>query len=235
MKIVSVLSVAMLVLLSSVSSFAQKKIKEGVVKFEMSTEGGDSPELAMLAGSTLDFYFTDDNQRMDMSMMGGMMRVQTFVPTSKPADAALFMDMMGQKMQIVELTEDDLANSNSFMNMDGVDSVTYDAADKKDIIGYPCYKARVKMKNGSSMTYYITEKIQPPVGVKTKNSGGLKGYPLEMSIDTGQGFEMVFKAKEIKTSVDKASFTAPEGYTKMTMEEFQKQMGGSLNLSPGGN
>lgn len=210
-------------------SFGQKKIKEGVVKFEMSTEGNDSPEMAMLGGSTLDFYFTSKMQRMDMSMMGGMMRVQTIVPNDKPEEAVILMDMMGQKMHITEVSEEDIANNNSFMNPDGMEKVTYDENDKKDIAGYPCYKATVKMSNGMDMTYYITEKIQAPTGLKKKDQSPLKGYPLEMTIDTGQGFQMVFKAKEVLDKVPDGTFATPEGYAKMTMEEFTKQMG-DLNL-----
>lgn len=208
----------------SVSTFAQKKIKEGVVKFEMSTDGQDDA-MAMLGGTTLDFYFNGKMQKMDMSMMGGLMRIQTIIPIENPKEAALLMDMMGQKYQIVELTEDDLNSSNNFMNMDEVNEVIYDEKDKKDIAGYPCYLAKVKMNNGMEMKYYITEKIQPPVGVKTKDQVKLKGYPLEMTIDTGQGIEMVFTAKEVSTQLEKGVFDIPEGYTKKTMEEFQKEMG----------
>jgi hypothetical protein len=208
----------------SLPTYAQKKIKEGVVKFEMKTDGADET-LAMLGGTTLDFYFNGKMQKMDMSMMGGMMRIQTIIPNDNPKDAALLMDMMGQKYHVVELTEEDLNGTNNFMNMDDVEEVTYDEKDKKDIAGYPCYRANVKMKNGMEMKYYITEKIQPPVGIKSKDQVKLKGYPLEMTIDTGQGLEMVFVAKEVSDKFEKSVFDIPEGYEKKTMEEFQKEMG----------
>ena len=233
-KIIQFSFVVLAVIAVATSAAAQKKIKEGVVKFEMSTEGNDSPEMAMMGGTTLDFYFTGKMQRMDMNMMGGLMRIQTIVPTDNPKDAAILMDMMGQKFQIIELSEEDINSSNSFMNMDNVESVTYDEKDKKDIAGYSCYRANVKMNNGTEMKYYITEKIQPPMGVKNKDQAMLKGYPLEMIIDTGQDFEMIFVAKEILKEVPKDTFKIPEGYTKKTMEEFEKEMG-DMNLSPGGN
>jgi hypothetical protein len=153
------------------------------------------------------------------------MRIQTIIPNDNPKDAALLMDMMGQKYHVVELTEEDLNGTNNFMNMDDVEEVTYDEKDKKDIAGYPCYRANVKMKNGMEMKYYITEKIQPPVGIKSKDQVKLKGYPLEMTIDTGQGLEMVFVAKEVSDKFEKSVFDIPEGYEKKTMEEFQKEMG----------
>ena len=194
------------------------------MKFEMSTDGADET-MAMLGGTTLDFYFNGKTQKMDMNMMGGLMRIQTIVPIGNPKDATILMDMMGQKYQIVELTEDDINGSNNFMNMDDVDEVIYDEKDKKEIAGYSCYKGKVKMNGGMEMKYYITEKIQPPMGVKTKDQVKLKGYPLEMIIDTGQGMEMVFTAKEVSDKLDKDAFDIPEGYDKKTMEEFQKEMG----------
>lgn len=232
-KIIQISLVCLAVLTIATAAEAQKKIKEGVVKFEMSTDGNDSPELAMMGNMTLDFYFTGNMQRMDMNMMGGMMRIQTIVPVEKPEEAAILMDMMGQKFQLVELSEEDINGSNSFMNMDNVSNVTYDEKDKKEIAGYPCYRADLKMDNGISMQYYITEKIQPPLGLKKKDQPVLKGYPLEMTINTGQDFDMVFVAKEILKDVPKDSFKIPDGYTKKTMEEFEKEMG-NMGM-PGGN
>ena len=230
MKKILNLSLLLLTILAFTSTaFGQKKIKEGVVKFEMSADGNSSPEMAMLGGSTLDFYFTDAKQRMDMSMMGGMMKIQTIVPVKSPKDAAILMEMLGQKVQIVDLSEEDLTGSYNMMNVDDISNVTYDESDKKEILGYSCYKATVKMENGVTMKYYITEKIQPPVGVKSKDQKvGLKGYPLEMIIDTGQGMEMVFKAKEVSKDLPQDAFAIPEGYKKMTMKEFEEMTGGML-------
>ncbi len=212
------------------NAFGQKKLKEGVVKFELSTDGEDaSPEMAMLGGSTLDFYFTAEKQKMVMNMMGGMMQIQTIVPIGSPKDAAILMDMLGQKIQLIGLSEDDLSGNYNMMNVDGIKNVTYDEKDKKEILGYPCYKASVKMDNDLNMTYYITEKIQPPTGMKGKAQNvGLKGYPLEMIIDTGQGMKMVFKATEVLKDVPKETFAVPDGYQKMTMEEFTEMTGGMM-------
>ncbi len=217
------------VLAISNPAFSQKKIKKGVVKFEMNMDamGGDSPEMAMLGSTSLDFYFNGDMQKMDMSMMSGMMRIQTIIPTDNPKEAAILMDMMGQKIQITQLDEDALLETNNFMNVDGIKEIAYDKDDAKEIAGYKCYAAKLKMENGTNMKYYITEKIQPPSSIRKNDKVSLKGYPLEMVIDTGQGMEMTFTAKEVAGEFDEEVFKVAEGeYTKMTMEEFEKQMGG---------
>ncbi|TAK34477.1 MAG: DUF4412 domain-containing protein [Saprospiraceae bacterium] len=227
-------SLLLLGLTATMSCFAQKQIKEGSIKFELADMGSDAPEMAMMNGTKMDFYFTKEIQRMDMNMMGGMMRIQVFVPATKPADGTILMDVMGQKFQLTNLTEDDLINSNNMLNTDGIESVVYDEKDTKTVAGYPCYRADVKMSTGMSATYYICEKIQPPMQVKKDAKNQLKGFPLELSIDTGMGVSMKFEAKEVVKGVSKEEITVnAEGYTKKTMEEFQKEMGG-LNIG-GGN
>lgn len=225
MKKILNLSLLLLAILAfSQSASAQKKIKEGSVKFELDTDQmGDSPEMAMLGGTTLDFYFSAEKQRMEMNMMGGMMKIQTIVPVKSPKDAAIFMDMLGQKIQLVGLSEDDLKGNYNMMDVDNISSVTYDEKDKKEIAGYPCYKATLNMSNGMTAVYYITEKIQPPVSLKGKKDAvQLKGYPLEMVIEAGQGIKMVFKAKEVSDKLPENVFAIPEGYQKMTMAEFEE-------------
>lgn len=225
-KIFQISILAMAFLSLAATTFAQKKIKEGVVKFELNMdEMGDNPEMAMLGSMSLDFYFTEKMNKMAMSMMSGMMTIQTIFPTDKPADGSILMDMLGQKIQIVEMSEEELSQSNSMMNLDNMEKVEYDEKDTKEIVGYKCYRAVVTTKEGQTMKYYITEKIQPPVGVKQKKADVLKGYPLEMEIDTGQGMVMKFVASEVLDSVSEDVFKVPDGYTKMTMEEFEKQMG----------
>lgn len=225
MKRIFQLSLLFVVLFAySNESFAQKKIKEGYVVFTLDTKNNDSPELAMMGKATLSFYFTDKRQKMIMDMMGGMMKVQTFTSTDESIEPTIFMDMMGQQIQLVEIDDQEASNTNNFMNMENVADISYDEKNRKDIVGYDCYKAVVKTKDGQVMQYYITEKIFPPT---SKGNAGtvLKGYPLEMTIDTGQGMLMTFVATEVSKKLEDSDFDFPTGYKKMTMEEFEKTMG----------
>ena len=59
---------------------------------------------------------------------------------------------------------------------------------------------------------------------------GLNVFPLEYSIENA-GIAMIFSAQEFKTKVESDAFDIPsEGYTEMTLEEFEKQMGGMGGL-----
>lgn len=206
---------------------AQKKIKTGFVKFEMNLdeENTDDSALGMMAGTTLDFYFSDEAQRMDMIMMSGMMKIQTIIPIKDPSKGAVFMDMMGQKIQLTELAEDDLSKNNNFMNLANAQEIVYDKKDKKNILGYSCYKANIKNNDGSEIAYYITEKIKAPFTLRAKKENRLKGYPLEIITPDNAGASIIFTATEVSKKLEKDTFTFPEGYTKMNMEEFEKQMG----------
>lgn len=225
-KLIPMALMAFVLLAFSTSTYAQKKIKEGMVKFEMKVDGAEAaPEMAMMGNTTLNFYFTKNHQMMDMSMMAGMMRIQTFIPTEKPEDGTILMDMLGQKIQIIDMEKEQLSESNNFMNLDNLAKIEYDESDKKEIAGYKCYRATVTTNDGAEMKYYITEKITPPIGIDQKGKENLKGYPLLMEIDAGQGMVMVFEAIEVSDNVPDDTFSVPEGYEKMTMEEFEKSMG----------
>jgi hypothetical protein len=200
-------------------------MKSGVISYELAKDAAAGSEMDMLGGMNLSIAFDDKMQKMDMNMMGGLIRVQTIFSIESVKDGVLLMDMMGQKIQIVELTEEELAKSNTFMVAEGAE-VKYDEKDTKEIAGYKCYRAIMKTEDGNEIKYYITDKIRPPASPKkSKDMVGLKGFPLEMTIDA-QGFVMTFSAKEVSEKVSDDLFITPEGYTKMTMAEFEKQMGG---------
>lgn len=204
--------------------YSQKRIKKGVVKFDIKISENDSLKgVTFMDGATLDFYFNDSKQRTDMKMLNGMVRIQTIVSLADPSDVTLLMDMMGQKDQIIDLNKEDAGQYNSFMNMSNAEQVIYDKKDRKKIIGYSCYLAKVKTKDGSWTSYYITEKIRPPQPAYNEDVFLLNGYPLEMTIAKEGENLMTFTAKEIlKLKAD--DFEIEEGYAKMTIKEYEKKM-----------
>ncbi len=80
------------------------------------------------------------------------------------------------------------------------------------------------MNDGSKSIFYVTDAIAPQA-VEADAKVKLTGYPLEMTVQTEQG-DMVMKATKFSKDVAAEAFKVGEGYTKVTMEEFQKQMGG---------
>ena len=228
-KIIKTLVLSLAIFAIAIPTFAQKKLKSGTITFEMSTEGGEQGlGMMMMGSSTLTCVFTENKTKVDMNMMGGLMRVQTISNNSSSADAAMLVDMFGQKYQITDLDENDISNSSSMLFADAGANISYDEKDRKTIAGYSCYSARLKSQEGFSVKYYITDKIAAPMASGSqKKENNLRGFPLEIVADLGDDMQMVMTATEVSDSVPSDAFTVPGGYTKMTMEEFQKM--GAMN------
>lgn len=149
-----------------------------------------------------------------------MMGAQIVISDTKDKSSVLLMDMMGQKMAIdmPTPTEADKAN-------EPTPEYKYDDKTKK-LAGYKCKHAVmvIEDENGetSEMDVYYTEDIPAAANDKLK---GLKGFPLEYTI-VSQGLTMTVSAKSVaKEKIASSEFEIPEGFTKMTMDEFKASMG----------
>ena len=211
------------VLLASASINAQAQLKNGSVTYSM-TMPGASEEMAAMGESTITVHFNETMQSTDMSMMGGMMLMKTIVPTGNKKDSKMTMEVMGMKYEITDAGEEASKNTSGLSNLDNAKDIVYDKKDTKDIVGFKCYKATVNMNDGTKSTFYITDAIAPQVE-KAESKVKLAGYPLEMTVQTAQG-DMVMKATRFSKEIPTDAFKIGEGFTKITMEEFQKQMGG---------
>jgi len=129
------------------------------------------------------------------------------------------MNMMGNKVAI-ELNKEELKKQEP----EKEPKIVY-ADENKEIAGYQCKKAKITYgEKDETLTVFYTGEINAK---KTKSQyKGLKGFPMQYEI-FNQGIKMIMTAKEVKEEKIAASeFTTPEDYQTMTMEEFQKMMGG---------
>lgn len=207
---------------------AQKKLKKGVITLTIEDLDDVNPELAMMNGSTMTFYFSGSKGRVDMNMMGGMMRVKAITDNDDASSNFVLMEVMGNKYHITDIDPDEMGTTNSFANFNDLDDIKYDKKDRKEILGYDCYKATATNADGQTFVYYITEKIKPPRSF-SENGIGLAGFPLRIEIDLGMGdgSKMVFVATDIQNKVDKDAFAVPadsDGYQKITMEDYLEKM-----------
>jgi len=211
------------ILLAGVSVNAQTALKKGSVTYKMSLTENDEAA-AMMGESTISIHFDEKNQATHMNMMGGMMMMKTITSVGNLKDSKMAIEVMGMKYEIIEVEEETLKTNKTFGNLENALEVSYDKNDIKEIAGFKCYKATVKMNDGTSSNFYITDAIAPQ---QTKEDAKVKlvGYPLEVKVKTEQG-EMLMTATSFSKELPKDCFTIGEGYTKVTMEEFQKQMGG---------
>lgn len=219
---ISLLTLAALVFTVSFAD-AQKKFSNGTIKFELlDVEGPDEVKMFM-KNTTLDINVNGDMVKNDINMMGGMMEM-SFISNMGNKTGTMLMNMMGKKTAVpIENVDEQMEKSPKF-------NIEYYKKDIKEIAGYKCHKALVKMEDGTSMVFYVTEKITAHSQF-TKQYEGLEGFPLQLDMDQG-GMKMTLKATEVSHKApDKSIFKIPSGYEEMTMEEFEKSMkslGGGL-------
>ena len=206
-----------------ITATAQTQLKKGSVTYSM-TMPNASEEMAAMGESTITVHFDEKNQATDMSMMGGMMLMKTIVPTANKKDSKMTVEVMGMKYEITDIGEEASKATNNVGNVENATEVIYDKKDTKEILGFKCYKATISMNDGTKSVFYITDAIAPQA-VEADAKVKLSGYPLEMNVKTAQG-EMLMKATKFSKEITADAFKVGEGFTKVTMEEFQKQMGG---------
>lgn len=207
-----------------ITANAQTQLKKGSVTYNM-TMPGASEEMAAMGESTITVHFNESMQATDMSMMGGMMLMKTIVPSENKKDSKMTMEVMGMKYEITDAGEEASKNSKGLSNLDDAKEIVYDKKDTKEIVGFKCYKATVTNNDGTKSTFYVTEAIAPQAPTSADAKVKLTGYPLEIKVQTAQG-EMIMTATKFSKEIPADAFKVGEGFTKVTMEEFQKQMGG---------
>ena len=222
MKKITTIATAFL-LFAGVTMNAQTALKKGSVAYKIEMSGNNEAN-AMMGESTMTIHFDEKMQATEMNMMGGMMLMKTISPVGNLKDSKMAIEVIGMKYEITDIDEEALNSNKSVGDLENALEVSYDKKDTKEIAGFKCYKATVNMNDGTKSTYYITEAIVPQISA-TESKLKLAGYPLEITTQTAQG-DMIMKATKFSKEVSPEAFKVGEGYTKTTMEEFQKQMGG---------
>jgi len=198
---------------------------EGIVTYNISFESSGLPPeaLAMFKGSETVTYIKSDKFRVDMKMP---MQSSTFIMDNKNKNIVSLMDIMGKKY-LIKMNESDIKKEQDT----APETIIKYTEETKMIAGYKCKKAEITAKEskGAAIDVFYSDEI-PTNDIKPVYKG-LKGFPLEYSINQG-GMEMKLTAKNIsKEKVSDSKFEIPkEGYTVTTVEELQnammKQMGG---------
>lgn len=194
--------------------------KTGAVTYEMSMP--DNAELSAMGTNTIKISFNEKSTATQMDMMGGMVSMKTIsIDKNNSKDVRMLMDMMGKKYEVTGGAEG--FGNTDIGSLKDAESVTYDKKSTKEILGYKCYKAMVKMNDGTTANFYVTDAIA--VQTKADDKIKLSGFPLEIEINSAKG-----KITLLATAFDKAPsancFVVPEGYKKVTQEELQKELGG---------
>lgn len=214
-----------IVLLIGIISNAQTQIKKGSLTYGMTMPYASNESDAMET-NFVTIHFDENNQATEISLMGGMTLIKTIVPTANKIDTKMTVEIVftGSKYEITDVGEEGSKNDIS-RNIDEIKEIIYDKKDTKEIAGFKCYKATVTLNNGFKTVFYITETILPQVAITVNSKTKLKGMPLEMTIQSDEG-PLELKATKFSKEVNANAFKIGEGFTKTTLEEFEKIMDG---------
>lgn len=212
---------------------AQTALNSASIQFTVTDVKSDDPQtesmLAMMKGGTMDVYFKENKQRVDIDMMGGMVNMSTFIDNDAEESVVLYMDMMGQKLKI-PMSEDEYSK---YQGQSGQTSekptIVKDPTKTKNILGYDCVLVNIKHSSaeqeGLKLTAYVTDKIQAPSNViQNAPSIDMGGFPLEYTMIHPQ-MSLTYQVTKLDKEVDEDKLKEKEGYREMKFEEFMQTMG----------
>lgn len=204
----------------AVSGISVAQEFEGVITYKITYE--NLPEemaayASMLPSETIN-TIKGNMSKLEQPLSMGMKQIT--IMDNEEGSGVMLMDMMGKKTAVV-IDKDTKKEMDSKEEMPEIEYVN----ETKNIAGYDCKKALMRIEEGGQevvLEIYYTDKIMNKTNSQIP---GLKGFPLQYSTSTGQ-FLMTLTADQIeKRKVKDDEFAIPEGYTHMTMEDFQKSMG----------
>ena len=222
----------MALLIATISfASAQTILKEGMIRYEITDVESSDPstdaQLSMMKGSDMTVYFSADKQRVDMDMMGGMMKMTTLY-SAKDSNAIMLMEMMGKKMKMTMDPE-------KIKQMQGQQSekmkekpkVEHFKDETKEILGYKCHKVVITMQTDAgdmSMTLYVSDQIKMFRSVAQGTEElDLGGSALEYTVNVKNMMKMTYTATKVETELK-------EGALEVDMEGYEevdpKMLGG---------
>ncbi len=158
-------------------------------------------------------YIQGQKIRWDQKIMGGG---QTVIVDAGNKTSNILMDMMGQKANIF-ISSEEMAEARAEIKPP---TITY-LKGKKVIAGFKCSKALIVNEDGTESAIWYSKKIK----IKHKDFEYLNGFPLEYESKTNGVFIRLTVTEVEKMKVSDDKFMVPEGYTKMTMDEWTQMLG----------
>src|SRR6185369_17182948 len=201
-------------LLSIAFSFAQKKLSEGSIVYNVVVNTNDpNPKLADgFDGATNTIYIKGKLSRSELVSVFG---TQSTIIDGRTGNVNVLKEY-GDKKYMISMTPADWIEANQ-----KYDSVAFTYLDEyKTIAGYNCRKAIGKLKNGESFTVYYTTELVPENQNFQYSNRTLPGLALEYESSLGKN-KVVFSASKISFDpVPASKFDLPKsGFRIMTYKE----------------
>ena len=204
-------------ILSTQSTFAQKKLRSGVIVYEITDVETSVPELKLMKGTEKTLYFTPEKQKIDVSLNNETINIQSFY-NSRTEDVTVYYDFIGQHFKVRSNNKDQPKAKPL------VKSISYQKLETKSIVGYQCYKAEITFED-EKVILWVTDKIKINNPDFQDIFPGLEGFPLEY-VRRSENTRMVFKATSINELLGEDAFKISKNYVEISEKEFNERMGG---------
>lgn len=216
MKKYSLISIWLLAF--SVSVFAQRKVSELMLSYDMKvTSGNAEPGLAdAFDGAVTTIYIKGNLTRSEMT---SALFSSTTIHDSKAGTAVALKEVSKQKL-LIKMTPENWTEKNK-----RYDGITFtNTGETKTIAGYKCVKAQAKLTDGTVFTVFYTTDIIPEnrefENMMFKN---LNGLPLEWELSEGKLKIQYTLSKISMNPIPVSKFDIPKsGYREMTYDESKK-------------
>lgn len=199
--------------------FAQANF-EGTVKFRIDYEEL-SPEMSSMEDMLPRTMTTKIKGNKSRTEQISEIGTTTVIYDDNKNNSISLINILGKKVAI-EMSAKEIEKEKSKKGNDAPPEIQIQDP-TKEIAGYLCNKAIIyPPETDETITVFYTNEIQAQkIGVQYE---GLEGFPMEYQI-TSEGLTMNITAtKVIPGKISNSEFIIPEGYEKMTAEEFQKSI-----------
>jgi hypothetical protein len=177
------------------------------------------PQMIAMMPKTMKIKIKGEMSRTEISM--GSIGTSTIIFNGEDKTGFTLMDIMGQKYAI-KMTADDI--DAEIAKLPETNVVITD--ETKEIAGYTCKKAILKMKGEEHNVYFTEELGDGKINFSNPVFKDIKGVMLEYSYEEN-GLNMNLSAVKVeKMKVTDSEFELPEGFQIVTKSELEGIFGG---------
>jgi GLPGLI family protein len=216
-KIAAIITLTGCLFLSSVQLFAQKKLTEATISYDIVINTNNTtPQAAdLLDGAISVIYLKGNSSRSEMISSLG---TQSTIVDGKTGNVTILKDY-GEQKYMISMTPENWKQSNK--KYEGI-AFTYEN-DFKTIAGYSCQKATGTLADGSIFTVYFTKDLVPVNRDFQYLNKNLPGLAMQYEANLGKQ-KVTYTVSSINFNpVPAAKFDLPKsGYRLMTFEESTK-------------
>ena len=200
-------------------AFAGGKEFNGIIVYNITYDDDNiDPQMMAMMPKTMKMKIKGESSRTEISMGMG---TTTVIFNGEDKSGITLMDFMGQKFAL-KMTADELDSE-----IEKLPEMNVEITDEtKEIAGYTCKKAILKMEEKEYFVYFTEELGSGKINFSNPVFKDIKGVMLEYSFEEN-GMNMKFSAISVeKKKVADSEFEIPEGYKIVTQSELEGMFGG---------